>query len=63
MNKNMFRTMMLGTVFAFVMTCPCFAQEAASEEPVTVHGNTVVEYEDGIMTIRIEATDHDDPDL
>ena len=42
---------------------PCFAEETEQETGTEFHGNTSVDYEDGIMTISIEATDHDDPDL
>ncbi len=37
------------------------ADDQTAEEPFMLHGNTETEITDGVMTIRIAATDHDDP--
>ena len=63
MMKKMFHAMMLTSAFALAAVCPCLAQEADVQEPVQYHGDTEVECEDGTMTIRIEATENDDPDF
>ena len=57
--KKAMKTVVLAMLSAAVFALPVCAEE----EPQMAHGEIEGELEDGIYTIRIQATDHDDPDM